>query len=113
MHFTHLYISTLIENRVGDDGMPAILKYRPSDLYLTDRKPTMTILQKIPAPLSTFTDKALTRAPPYVSIPTTFFSNKSNSVAPPAARPAEHASSPPSSPTESFIGVGVEKKLSW
>ena len=55
----YLSISTLIENRVGDDGMPAILKYRPSDLYLTDRKPTMTILQKIPAPLSTFTDKAL------------------------------------------------------
>ena len=42
--------------------MPAILYYRASDLYLTDRKPTMTILQKIPAPLSTFTDKALPRS---------------------------------------------------
>ena len=34
------------KNRVGDDGVPAILQYRPSDLYLTDRKETMTILQK-------------------------------------------------------------------
>ena len=34
---------TLIKNRVGDDGVPAILQYRPSDLYLTDRKETMTI----------------------------------------------------------------------
>ena len=41
------------------------------------------------------------------------FYNKSNSDVPSAARPAEHASSPPSSPTESFIGVGVEKKPSW
>ena len=32
--------------RVGDDGVPAILQYRPSDLYLTDRKETMAILQK-------------------------------------------------------------------
>ena len=37
---------TLIKNRVGDDGVPAILQYRPSDLYLTDRKETMAILQK-------------------------------------------------------------------
>ena len=37
---------TLIENRVGDDGVPAILQYRPSDLYLTDRKETMAILQE-------------------------------------------------------------------
>ena len=37
---------TLIKNRVGDDGVPAILQYRPSDLYLTDRKETMEILQK-------------------------------------------------------------------
>ena len=55
-HFTlvvsKLIISTLIKNRVGDDGVFAILKYRPSDLYLTDRKQTMTILQKIPPPLS-------------------------------------------------------------
>ena len=38
---------TLIKNRVGDDGVPAILQYRPSDLYLTDRKETMTILPKM------------------------------------------------------------------
>src|SRR6266511_1873165 len=35
--------STLIKSRVGDDGGPAILPYRPSHLYLTDRKETMTI----------------------------------------------------------------------
>ena len=35
-----------VENRVGDDGVCAILQYRPSDLYLTDRKETMAILQK-------------------------------------------------------------------
>ena len=34
------------KNRVGDDGVPTILQYRPSDLYLTDRKETMAILQK-------------------------------------------------------------------
>jgi hypothetical protein len=39
-------IPTLIKNRVGDDGVPAILQYRPSDLYPTDRKETMAILQK-------------------------------------------------------------------
>ena len=37
----HTSISTL-----DDDGVPAILQYRPSDLYLTDRKQTMAILQK-------------------------------------------------------------------
>ena len=37
-------ISTLIKNGVVDDG--AIQQYRPSDLYLTDRKETMAILQK-------------------------------------------------------------------
>ena len=37
------YLSTSIKSRVGDDGVPAILQYRPSDLYLTDRKETMTI----------------------------------------------------------------------
>ena len=37
---------TLIKNRVGDDGVPAILQYRPSDLYPTDRKETVAILQK-------------------------------------------------------------------
>ena len=36
----------LLENRVGDDGVPAILQYRSSDLYPTDRKETMAILQK-------------------------------------------------------------------
>ena len=35
-----------VENKVGDDGVRAILQYRPSDLYLTDRKETMAILQK-------------------------------------------------------------------
>ena len=44
-----------VENRVGDDGVHAILQYRLSDLYLTDRKETMAILQKIypqPSPRS-------------------------------------------------------------
>ena len=40
------YISTLIKNRVDDDGVSAILQYKPSDLYLMDRKETMAILQK-------------------------------------------------------------------
>ena len=31
---------------IGDDGVPAILQYRPSDLYPTDRKETVAILQK-------------------------------------------------------------------
>ena len=31
---------------VGDDRVPAIQQYRSSDLYLTDRKETMAILQK-------------------------------------------------------------------
>ena len=35
-----------IKNRVGDDGVRAILQYRPSDLYLTDRKETIAILQR-------------------------------------------------------------------
>ena len=34
--YLHTYISSLIKNRVGDDGTRAILQYRPSDLYLTD-----------------------------------------------------------------------------
>ena len=38
-----VFISTLIKSIVGDDGVPAILQYRPSDLYLTDRKETMAI----------------------------------------------------------------------
>ena len=33
------------KNRAGDDGVPAILQYSPSDLYLTDRKETTAILQ--------------------------------------------------------------------
>ena len=41
------HLASLIKNRVGDDGVPAILQYRPSDLYLTDRKETMTILPKM------------------------------------------------------------------
>ena len=40
------FIRVGIKNRVGDDGGPAILQYRPFDLYLTDRKETMAILQK-------------------------------------------------------------------
>ena len=43
---THGHLANLIKNRVGDDGVPAILQYRPSDLYLTDRKETMEIFQK-------------------------------------------------------------------
>ena len=35
-----------IKSRVGDDGVPAILQYRPSDLYLADKKETMAIFQK-------------------------------------------------------------------
>ena len=38
-----IIISTLIKSRVGDDGVRAILQYRPSDQYLIDRKETMTI----------------------------------------------------------------------
>ena len=34
-----------IKTRVDDDGGPAILQYRPSDLYLTDRKEIVAILQ--------------------------------------------------------------------
>ena len=45
---TMLFISVRIKNRVGDDGVPAILQYRPSELYLTDRKETMTILKRYP-----------------------------------------------------------------
>ena len=42
----HSYKIHSYRNRVGDDGVPAILQYRSSDLYLTDRKETMAILQK-------------------------------------------------------------------
>ena len=45
LHIIH-FISTLLKNRFVDDGVPAILQYRPSDLYLTDRKETMAILKK-------------------------------------------------------------------
>ena len=41
--FEKWYISTLIENRVGNDDVTGILQYRPSDLYLTGRKETMAI----------------------------------------------------------------------
>ena len=40
---TMLFIRVRIKNRVGDDGGPAILHYRPFDLYLSDRKETMAI----------------------------------------------------------------------
>ena len=43
---TMLFIRVEIKNRVGDDGVPAILQYRPSDLYMADRKETMAMLQK-------------------------------------------------------------------
>ena len=47
IHFDHKYFRTEgVENRVGDDGVPAILQYRPSDLYPMDRKENMAILQK-------------------------------------------------------------------
>ena len=47
IHFDDKYLRTEgVENRVGDDGVRAILQYRPSDLCLTDRKETMAILQK-------------------------------------------------------------------
>ena len=47
IHFYDKYLWTeRVENRVGDDGVHAILQYRPSDLYLTDRKETIAILQK-------------------------------------------------------------------
>ena len=55
MTLTYLYS---YKNRVGDDGVPAILQYRPSDLYLADRKETMAILQKDTHTLSTFANKA-------------------------------------------------------
>ena len=45
-HQLYFFIPTLIKSIVGDDRVPAILQYRPSDLYLTDRKETMAILQK-------------------------------------------------------------------
>jgi hypothetical protein len=43
---TLFLIPTLIKSIVGDDRGPAILQYRLSDLYLTNRKETMAILQK-------------------------------------------------------------------
>ena len=43
LHYLYLYS---YKNGVDDDGVPTILQYRTSDLYLTDRKETMTILQK-------------------------------------------------------------------
>ena len=47
IHFDDKYFRMEgVENIVGDDGVRAILQYRPSDLYLTDRKETMAILQK-------------------------------------------------------------------
>ena len=43
---TLFFIPTLIKSIVGDDHVPAILQYRPSNLYLMARKETMAILQK-------------------------------------------------------------------
>ena len=59
--YLYLY-STLIKNKVVDDGVPSILQYRLSDLYLTDRKETMTILQKVPTHLTKFANKAFPRS---------------------------------------------------
>ena len=43
----HLASSLILyKNGVVDDAVPAILQYRSSDLYLTDRKETMAISQK-------------------------------------------------------------------
>ena len=39
---------TLIKNRVGDHGVPAILQYRPSDLYLIDWKETGNFAKRYP-----------------------------------------------------------------
>ena len=52
----------VVKNRVGGDGVPAIMQYKPSDLYLTDRKEKWKFCKKIPAPLSTFADKAFPRS---------------------------------------------------
>jgi len=41
---------TLIKNRIGDDGVLAILQYKPSVLYLTDRKEKWKFCKKIPTP---------------------------------------------------------------
>jgi len=50
IHFDDKYFRTEgVGNRVGDDAMHSILQYRPSDLYLTDRKETMAILQIRPS----------------------------------------------------------------
>ena len=40
------YLLYSYKNIVGYDGVPAMMQYRMSDLYLTDRKETMAILQK-------------------------------------------------------------------
>ena len=53
---------TIIKNRVGDDGVPAILQYKSSNLYLTDRKETMAVLQKDTHTHSTFANKAFPRS---------------------------------------------------
>ena len=37
------FISTLINNGVVDDGVHAILHYRPSDSYLADREESMMV----------------------------------------------------------------------
>ena len=58
--FLIYFISTLIKNGVVDDGVPAILHYRPSDLYLADSKETMMVEvgKNIPTRLSMFANKA-------------------------------------------------------
>ena len=51
-----------VENRVSGDGVRAILQYRLSDLYLTERKETMVILQKDTHTPLTFANKAFRRS---------------------------------------------------
>ena len=45
-HKSVFYPYSYKKSIVGDDRVFAILQYRPSDLYLTDRNETMAILQK-------------------------------------------------------------------
>ena len=48
IHFDDKYFRTVgVENRVGDDGVRAILQYRPSDLYKKDiKKKNIQLLEK-------------------------------------------------------------------
>ena len=50
--------STLIKRRVGDDGVPAILQYRPSIYIRRIGRKLWQFCKKIPTPLSAFANKA-------------------------------------------------------